>query len=359
MNFPKIFSFNRVLGVLAGDTCPLKPFAQENTDSSTGVPDTAAEMGFNGQIGNIEDPTENRGVSGIQLKRSFYNIFFRELTSALPVLVGVMRDLYQFFIRDYCMNDRKYAEELKDYYKNGDVIYKDIEGRFLHQQRASEGWNDLTLLHDRGKTVLGYPSIWPGTTIPSWAIDIGSHGTYSWSDYSVLKNDFFKSFLTATSDFGASFDDDGFTSPDLRGMSPAIWNTAGSFLASGAGQHLHVWGSTSISTDSKSPTHGHSGTWTHTTHNHTCNKRLFSTGGSGGISLSGWKKAWSKTVNGVPPCTTENGDHSHGVSIGNGTEKHYHTTQSCTPTVSTTPSANAGTVSRVNTYPVSLIVRVV
>ena len=357
MDFKSIFSYNKVLGVLAGDTCPLKPFAQENTESSTGVPDAALEAGFNGQIGNIEDPTENRGVSGIQLKRSFYNIFFRELTSALPVLVDKLSSLYQFFIRDYCMNDRKYTDKLLNYYTAGDVSYEEIEGRFQHNQLTPDGWQPLTLLHDRGKTVLGYPSIWPGTVIPSWAIDIGSHGEYSWSDYSVLNNDLFKGFLYATRDFGSDGWQEGsetFTSPDLRGISPAVWNTAGAFLASGAGQHQHVWGSTSISTDSKSPSHGHPATTLkHTTHNHTCNPRTFSTGGGGNQSWCGKNKNQSHEAT-----TSPAGNHKHTCYFGSGTEKHNHTTQSCTPTVSTTPSDNAGTVSRVNTYPVSLIVRV-
>lgn len=357
MNFKSIFAYNKVLGVLSGETCPLKPFAQENTESDTGVPDAALEAGFNGQIGNIEDPTENRGVSGIQLKRSFYNIFFRELTSALPVLTGVMRDLYQFFIRDYCMNDRKYAEELLNYYQEGDVSYEEIEGRFKHNQLTSGDWQPLTLLHDRGKTVLGYPSIWPGTTIPSWAIDIGSHEEYSWSDYAILDNDFFKSFLYATRDFGSDGWQDGsetFTSPDLRGMSPAVWSTAGSFLASGAGQHQHEWGSTSVSTDSQSPSHGHPATTlAHKTHNHYCPPRVFSTGGQGRASWSGKNKAgnWAGTS-----CS---GDHEHTCYFGSGTDTHSHITGSYAPAVSTTPSDHAGTVSRVNTYPVSLIVRVV
>ena len=350
MKFTDVFTFNNALLQLKNT---LVPFAQDNTEHDTGVPDRAAEMGFNGQIGNIEDPTDNRGVSGIQLKRSFYNIFFRDLTAGIPVLVDTLSSMYQFFIRDYCMNDRKYTSELQNYYKEGDVSYTEDSGRFQHNQLVSNEWQPLTLLHDRGKTVLGYPSVWPGT-VPSWAIEIGTHETYSWSDYAVLNNDMFKGFLTANSGFGASYDENGFTAPDLRGISPAIWaSSAGEFLASNAGQHSHVWGSTSITTDAVTVSHGHSGTWTHGTHNHTCPTRPFSSGGSGGQSWAGYKKAKSTYAG-----TSWDGDHTHGVSIGSGTEKHSHGTQSYTPVVNTSPVGNSASISRVNTYPVHLIVRV-
>lgn len=349
MTFTDIFTYNRALQELKNT---LVPFAQENTEQDTGVPDRAAEMGFNGQIGNISDPEDNRGVSGIQVKRSFYNIFFRILTAGLPVLTDTLSTLYQLFLRDYCMNDRKRTDELKDYYREGDVTYAEISGRFLHSQLDSSGtWQPLTLLHDRGKTVLGIPSIWPGAC-PSWAIDIGAHGEYDWTDYPELDNELFKSFLTANSDFGASYDENGFTAPDLRGISPAVWASgAGTFLASDAGQHSHSWGSTSVSTDSVSVSHGHSGTWYHGTHNHYCPPRRFATGYNGTASLCGKNKAggWAGT--------SWDGNHSHGVSIGSGTEVHKHGTNTYTPTVNIAPVGNSGTVTRVNTYPVRLIVR--
>jgi hypothetical protein len=351
MNFKDTFAFSKALQELDNT---LVPFAQQNTDEDTGVPATASDMGFNGQIGNIEEPSDNRGVSGIQLRRSFYNIYFRQLTRTLPVLVDTMSSLFKLFIRDYCMNDRKYTDELKDYYKEGDVSYQEIEGRFQHNQLKGETWEPLTLLHDRGKTVMGYPSIWPGEDVPSWAIDIGSHDEYDWEDYPELDNELFKSFLTANADFGAEYDETSFTSPDLRGISPAVWTSgAGAFLASNAGQHGHVWGSTSVSTNSMSPSHDHTGSWSHEAHNHYCPPRTFSTGGHGRYSWSGKNK-----VQGTYAGTSWNGDHTHGVGVSAGTEKHWHGTNTYTPTVSTTPTENSGTVTRVNTYPVKLIVRV-
>lgn len=360
MKFKEIFAFNKALQELK-DT--LVPFAQENTEHDTGVPDRAAEMGFNGQIGNIEEPEDNRGVSGIQLRRSFYNIYFRQLTRTLPVLVDTMSSLFKFFIRDYCMNDRKYTDELKDYYKEGDVSYVEDTGRFQHNQLRSGTWQPLTLLHDRGKTVLGYPSIWPAS-VPDWAIEIGTHETYTWEDYPVLDNELFKSFLTACSDFGASYDETGFTSPDLRGISPAVWASgAGAFLASNAGQHGHVWGSTSVSTNSVSVSHSHpagdnlnpgaGGVLTHEPHNHTCSPRRFCTSGGNVMSYAGKNKVQSHDAK-----TSSDGNHTHTVYFGSGTEKHWHGTNTYTPTVSTTPTENSGTVTRVNTYPVKLIVRV-
>jgi hypothetical protein len=351
MNFKDTFAFSKALQELK-DT--LVPFAQQNTDEDTGVPATASDMGFNGQIGNIEEPSDNRGVSGIQLRRSFYNIYFRQLTRTLPVLVDTMSSLFKLFIRDYCMNDRKYTDELKDYYKEGDVSYQEIEGRFQHNQLKGETWEPLTLLHDRGKTVMGYPSIWPGEDVPSWAIDIGSHDEYTWEDYPELDNELFKSFLTSCADFGAEYDETSFTSPDLRGISPAVWASgAGAFLASNAGQHGHVWGTTSVSTNSMSSSHDHTGSWSHEAHNHYCPPRTFSTGGHGRYSWSGKNKA-----QGTYAGTSWNGDHTHGVGVSAGTEKHWHGTNTYTPTVSTTPTENSGTVTRVNTYPVKLIVRV-
>ena len=354
MNFKYTFAFSKALQELK-DT--LVPFAQQNIEEGTGVPATASDMGFNGQIGNIEEPSDNRGVCGIQLRRSFYNIYFRQLTRTLPVLVDTMSSLFKFFIRDYCMNDRKYTDELKDYYKEGDVSYQEIKGRFQHNQLKGETWEPLTLLHDRGKTVMGYPSIWPGEDVPSWAIDIGSHDEYDWEDYPELDNELFKSFLYATRGFGSDGWQEGsetFTSPDLRGISPAVWTSgAGAFLASNAGQHGHVWGNTSVSTDSVSPSHDHTGSWSHEAHNHYCPPRYFSTGGTGGYSWSGKNKA-----QGTYAGTSWNGDHTHGVGVSAGTEKHWHGTNTYTPTVSTTPTENSGDVTRVNTYPVKLIVRV-
>lgn len=351
MKFEYTFAFSKALQELK-DT--LVPFAQQNIDDDTGVPATASDMGFNGQIGNIEEPSDNRGVSGIQLRRSFYNIYFRQLTRTLPVLVDTMSSLFKLFIRDYCMNDRKYTDELKDYYKNNDVSYQEIEGRFQHNQLKGETWEPLTLLHDRGKTVMGYPSIWPGEDVPSWAIDIGSHDEYAWEDYPELDNELFKSFLTANADFGAEYDETSFVSPDLRGISPAVWASgAGAFLASNAGQHGHVWGSTSVTTDSVSVSHTHSGTLTHTSHNHICNPRTFSTGGTGVQSACGKNKNQSHEAK-----TSSDGNHTHTVSFGSGTEKHWHGTNTYTPAVSTTPTENSGDVTRVNTYPVKLIVRV-
>lgn len=355
MIFKDIFSFKDTLGLLKNT---LVPFAQQNTESDDGVPDTAREMGFNGQIGNISDPTDNNGVSGIQLKRSFYNIYLRKLTATVPVLVDTLGTLYSFFIRDYCMNDRRYNKDLLNYYQNGDVTYEEKgtsqNTRFQHNQLVSGQWQPLTLLHDRGKTVLGYPAVWPGTYIPSWAIDLSSHDEYSWTDYPVLENNMFKAFLTSCEDFGAAFDENGFTAPDLRGMSPALWaSDIGKFLASSTGQHNHVWGSTSAATDSKSPAHTHSKTLTHGTHNHTCAARAFSTGGFGAQSWCGKNSNQSHAAN-----TSTDGNHYHTVYFGNGTEKHYHTTQSYTPTVNSTPQENYGAVTRVNTYPVHLIVRV-
>lgn len=351
MNFKDTFAFSKALQELDNT---LVPFAQQNTDEDTGVPATASDMGFNGQIGNIEEPSDNRGVSGIQLRRSFYNIYFRQLTRTLPVLVDTMSSLFKLFIMDYCMNDRKYTDELKDYYKEGDVSYQEIEGRFQHNQLKGETWEPLTLLHDRGKTVMGYPSIWPGEDVPSWAIDIGSHDEYNWEDYPELDNELFKSFLTSCADFGAEYDETSFVSPDLRGISPAVWTSgAGAFLASNAGQHGHVWGSTSVSTDSKSPSHDHTGSWSHEAHNHYCPPRYFSTGGTGRQSWSGKNKA-----QGTYAGTSWNGDHTHGVGVSAGTEKHWHSTNTYTPTVSTAPTENSGDVTRVNTYPVKLIVRV-
>lgn len=357
MKFTDIFSYNQTLNTIKNTTDKkvLVPFAQSNTETDTGVPDRAAEMGFNGQIGNIEDPTGNRGVSGIQLKRSFYNIFFRILTAGLPVLTDTLSSLYQFFIRDYCMNDRKYTSDLQNYYKEGDISYTEVSGRFVHRQLNKSGsWQPLTLLHDRGKTILGEPTIWPGVgTLPSWAIEIGTHTTYNWSSYPNLNNTQFKSFLSACSGFGASYTSTTFTCPDLRGMSPAVWASgAGAFLASNAGQHSHSWGSTTISTDSQTVSHSHTGTLTHTPHNHVCAARPFSTGGSGVQSWSGEKSAQSHAAT-----TSPSGSHYHTVSFGSGTEKHTHGTGSFTPTVNTAPVGNSGTVTRVNTYPVRLIVR--
>ena len=351
MRFTDTFKFSRALAALK-DT--LLPFAQQNIEDDTGVPSKATEMGFNGQIGKIEEPSDNRGVSGIQLKRSFYNIYFRQTTRVLPVLVDAMSTLFQLFIRDYCMNDRKYSDELKSYYKEGDVSYIEDTGRFQHNQLNGGAWQPLTLLHDRGKTVLGYPSIWPGT-VPSWAINIGEHTTYTWAAYPALDNDLFKSFLTANSDFGASYDSTGFTSPDLRGISPAVWGAeAGAFLASNTGQHTHVWGDTAVTTDTKSPGHAHSGSLTHVAHNHVCAKRKFSAGGSGSQSRAGKNKVQSHAAN-----TSSEGAHFHTVSFGYANEIHWHTTEAFTPVVSAAPQGNSGTVTRVNTYPVRLIVRVV
>ena len=354
MNFKDTFAFSKALQELENT---LVPFAQQNIEEDTGVPVTASDMGFNGQIGNIEEPSDNRGVSGIQLRRSFYNIYFRQLTRTLPVLVDTMSTLFKLFIRDYCMNDRKYTNELKDYYKEGDVSYVEDTGRFQHNQLKGETWEPLTLLHDRGKTVMGYPSIWPGEDIPSWAIDIGSHDEYVWEDYPELDNELFRSFLYACREFGSDGWQEGsetFTSPDLRGISPAVWASgAGAFLASNAGQHGHVWGTTSVTTDSVSVSHTHSGTLTHTTHNHTCNPRTFSTGGTGTQSWCGKSKNQSTLA-----YTSSDGNHTHTVSFGSGTEKHWHGTNTYTPAVSTTPTENSGDVTRVNTYPVKLIVRV-
>lgn len=359
MRFTDIFSYNQTLSTIknTADKKVLVPFAQNNTETDTGVPERAAEMGFNGQIGNIEDPTGNRGVSGIQLKRSFYNIFFRIITAGLPVLTGTLSSLYQFFIRDYCMNDRKYTEELKDYYKENDVSYAEVSGRFIHRQLNKSGsWQPLTLLHDRGKTILGEPTIWPGAgTLPSWAIEVGTHTTYNWSSYPNLNNTQFKSFLSACSGFGASYTSTTFTAPDLRGMSPAVWASgAGAFLESDGGQHSHSWGSTTVGTNSVSISHGHSGTWTHDTHYHGCPARYFSTGGPNQrVSLSGQNKVQSTYA-----ATSWAGDHSHGVSFGSSMESHWHGTGSYTPGVATTPQGDcAGTVTRVETYPVRLIVR--
>lgn len=357
MVFNSIFSFKDVLGQLKNT---LVPFAQQNVEDADGVPDKAKEMGFNGQIGNIEDPTENRGVSGIQLKRSFYNIFFRKLTAALPVLTDTMSELFQFFIRDYCLNDRKYAKDLDTYYISGDVSYTETSGRFQHNQLVSNSWQPITLLHDRGKTVLGYPSVWPSTSIPSWAIDIGTHKTYTWANYpningnSALKT-VLQRFLTATSNFGASFTTTTFTCPDLRGISPAVWASgAGGFLASNAGQHTHVWGSTSLTIASASSKHSHTGVWTHSPHNHVCPTRPFSTGGSGAQSWCGKNKYQSHEAK-----TSSAGAHSHGVTVGSASEKHTHTTGNYTPGVNTAIRSGAsGTVTRVRTYPVKLIVRV-
>lgn len=359
MTFNYIFSFKDAL-ILLKNT--LVPFAQQNTEHDTGVPDKAAEMGFNGQIGNIEDPSENRGVSGIQLKRSFYNIYLKALTAAVPVLVDTLSTLYQFFIRDYCMNDRRYAEELKDYYRNGDVVYTEKgtaqETRFQHNQLVSGVWQPVTLLHDRGKTVLGYPTVWPGTSVPSWAIDIGSHDEYSWTDYPVLENNIFKAFLTSCEDFGAAFDEDGFTSPDLRGISPAVWMSGiGGFLASNAGQHSHKWGSVLLQTAPQTASHTHTAELSHnsTSHTHTCNPRKFSNRYAGGAeySLAGSKNSQSHNAT-----TLSSGDHRHVISVNPSTENHRHTTESVTLTPGTTPAGNSGTVTRVNTYPVHLIVRV-
>lgn len=366
MIFKDIFSFKDTLGLLKNT---LVPFAQQNTESDDGVPDTAREMGFNGQIGNISDPTDNNGVSGIQLKRSFYNIYLRKLTATVPVLVDTLSTLYSFFIRDYCMNDRRYSKDLLNYYQNGDVTYEEKgtsqNTRFQHNQLVSGQWQPLTLLHDRGKTVLGYPVVWPGTYIPSWAIDLSSHDEYSWTDYPVLENDMFKGFLYATRDFGSDGwqeDSETFTAPDLRGMSPALWaSDIGKFLASSTGQHSHVWGSTSVSTNSVIVTHSHSGSWSHDTaaqglHTHTCSARMFGTVRelvSDALSLSG-----KNSNQGTLAYTSSGGSHTHGVTIGSGTEIHTHTAASVTPVVNSTPQENYGAVTRVNTYPVHLIVRV-
>ena len=363
MRFSDIFTLNKTLADLKST---LVPFAQQNTETDTGVPDKAAEMGFNGQIGNISEPEDNRGVSGIQLKRSFYNIFFRKLTAGLPVLTDTLSSLYKFFIRDYCMNDRKYTADLKDYYLAGDVSYEEQNGRFLHNQLGSTGWQPLTLLHDRGKTVLGYPSIWPGTYIPSWAIDLSSHTTYNWADYpNIYFNDtlrvMFKSFLYSLRDFGASGWAGGavtFTAPDLRGISPAVWaGSAGAFLASSAGQHSHAWGtlaSSSISSVSVSHDHPSSSfSPAMPSHTHSAAARKFATLRGLTASLSGENKA-----QGTNAYTSTDGAHTHSVSFGSGTEQHWHS-GTVTPTVDTAVQGNnAGTISRVNTYPVHLIVRV-
>lgn len=352
-----ILTFRGVLEKLLGK---LVPFAQSSTSENTGFPDSIIDAGLCGQTGQ-DDPEDNRGVTGIQITRGFYNNYFKIVTNAssgFDKFNTLLLNLYDAFIKDYAHNDRRYDPLLT--YSDGDVAYQEYQGFVAHGIYGNSTWNSVTLLHERGRTVLYEPTIYPGS-VPAWAIDIGKHDTYSFTDYPGLENDQFKSVIESLSAFGASWTaGTGFTAPDLRGISPGVYTlaVAGSYLAHGSGQHSHASSTVVLSLATANSSHNHPGAGaSHSGHTHSLTYRL----GVGGVDEgeSGYpltrngndKKSWTVYTTGI-------GNHSHTISVANGTESHKHTLSGTVTSNVATSTAQTGAINRVSTYPVHFIVRV-
>lgn len=356
-----IINFRSVLSKLFGK---LVPFAQSYSGAETGMPDAVIDAGLCGQTGK-EDPADNRGVTGIQVTRGFYNIYLKAVSNADSGLDGLVKQvlaLHDAFIRDYAHNDRRKDDLLT--YANGDVRYKeDAQGFITHELLDGETWKSLSLLHDRGKTVLYEPSVYMGP-VPSWAIDIGAGDTYSFSDYPGLDNDSFKGIISAMSDFGASVGVGVFTAPDLRGISPGLFTSAaGKYISHGCGQHTHASGSVSMHLLAADGVHGHSGTSAgHEAHTHSLTFRLGNVrpyfDPEQGMEEQNFylsnngndKQSWTVYVSGV-------GNHSHVITVGSGIESHKHVL-SGTMTSGAASEGHTGAINRVSTYPVHFIVRI-
>lgn len=346
-----ILTFRGVLERLLGK---LVPFAQSSTSENTGFPDSVIDAGLCGQVGQ-EDPEDNRGVTGIQITRGFYNNYFKIVTSVssgLERLNTLLLNLYDAFIRDYAHNDRRYDESLT--YVNGDVAYQEYQGFVTHGIYGNSTWNSVTLLHERGRTVLYEPSIYPGS-VPDWAIDIGAHDTYSFEDYPGLDNDTFKGVISSLSAFGASVGESSFTAPDLRGISPGVFSAAvaGSYLAHGSGQHSHVGSTVTLSLAAADCYHSHPGAdAVHSAHTHSLTYRL-GVGQDGDYPLTrngNDQKSWTVYTTGI-------GNHSHTIDVADATESHSHTING-TVTSGVVSTGSTGAINRVSTYPVHFIVRV-
>lgn len=337
----------------------LVPFAQESTDT-THFPAAVTDAGLCGQTGQ-EDPEDNRGVTGIQVPRGFYNSFFKAMTavtSGLDKLNSLVLAVYDVFIRDYAHNDRRYDARLN--YIPDDVAYQEYQGLVAHGIYNGTAWDSVTLLHERGKTVLYEPSIVLGP-VPDWAIDIGSGATYSFSAYPGLDNDLFKGVMRSMSDFGASVSAGTFTAPDLRGISPGVFtDVAGKYLVHSCGQHKHASDSVALTFTAADSAHSHGGAEAaHSAHTHSLTFRL-------GHSREYWtegepyymlcnngndKKTWTVYTTGV-------NSHTHTISVSNATESHYHKVKG-SMTSGGANTGHRGNVNRVSTYPVHFIVRVV
>ena len=346
-----ILTFRGVLERLLGK---LVPFAQSSVSENTGFPDSVIDAGLCGQTGQ-EDAEDNRGVTGIQITRGFYNNDFKVVTSVftgLDRLNILLMNLYGAFIRDYAHNDRRYDESLT--YTDGDVAYQEYQGFVAHGIYGNSTWNSVTLLHERGRTVLYEPSIYPGS-VPDWAIDIGAHDTYSFEDYPGLDNDKFKGVISSLSAFGASVGESSFTAPDLRGISPGVFSAAvaGSYLAHGNGQHGHIGSTVTLSLAAADCYHSHSGAdAAHSAHTHSLTYRLgVGEGGDYPLTRNGNdQKSWTVYTTGI-------GNHSHTIDVADATESHSHTING-TVTSSTANTGSTGAINRVSTYPVHFIVRV-
>lgn len=349
-----ILTFRGVLEKLLGK---LVPFAQSSVSENTGFPDSVIDAGLCGQVGQ-EDPEDNRGVTGIQITRGFYNNYFKIVTSVftgLDRLNTLLLNLYGAFIRDYAHNDRRYDESLT--YMDGDVAYQEYQGFVAHGIYGNSTWNSVTLLHERGRTVLYEPSIYPGS-VPDWAIDIGAHDTYSFEDYPGLDNDTFKGVISSLSAFGASVGESSFTAPDLRGISPGVFSAAvaGSYLAHGSGQHSHAGSTVTLNLAAANSVHNHSGAGApHNAHTHSLTYRL-------GVGRADEEEGYPLTNNGNDKkswtvYTTGIGNHSHTINVDNATESHSHTING-TVTSGTASTGSTGAINRVSIYPVHFIVRV-
>jgi len=351
-----ILTFRKVLSDIIG---LLVPFAQSSSGENIGFPDSIIDAGLCGQTGQ-DDPDDNRGVTGIQVTRGFYNNYFRIVTnvsSGFDKLNTLLYNLYDTFVKDYAHNDRRYDPLLT--YTDGDVAYQEYQGFVAHGIYGNSTWNSVTLLHERGRTVLYEPTVYPGS-VPSWAIDIGKHDTYSFTDYPGLENDLFKGVIESLSAFGASWTaGTGFTAPDLRGISPGVFTSAvaGSYIAHGNGQHGHVSSSVGLGLAAANSTHYHPGAGaSHSSHTHSLTFRLGAGGtdeGESGYPLTrngNKEKSWTVYTTGI-------GNHSHTITVADGTESHKHTI-SGTVTSGTANTGSTGTINRVSTYPVHFIVRV-
>ena len=356
-----IINFRSVLSKLFGK---LIPFAQEYSGEETGIPDSVVDVGLCGQTGK-EDPLDNRGVTGIQITRGFYNIYLKAVSNVSSGLDGLVKQilaLHDTFIRDYAHNDRRKDDLLT--YANGDVRYKeDAQGFITHELLNEEEWQQLSLLHDRGKTVLYEPSVYVGP-VPSWAIDIGAGDTYSFSDYPGLNNEDFIGIINSMSDFGASVGVGVFTAPDLRGISPGLFTSvAGKYIPHSCSQHTHASGNVSINLLAANSVHGHSGAAAgHAAHTHSLTFRLGNVrpyfDPEQGMEEQNFylcnngndKQSWTVYVSGVS-------NHTHTITVGSGIESHKHVLGG-TMTTDTASEGYVGAINRVSTYPVHFIVRV-
>ena len=355
----KLDSILSFRGVVSRLTKHLVPFAQSYVGNDLNIPSATQEAGFCGQTGE-DDPLDNRGVTGLQITRGFYNVWFRVITSltiGLDAFTAQLLNLYDAFIADYAHNDRRYDAALN--YNIGDVAYQDYDGFVAHGTYNGEGWDGITLLHERGKTVLYEPAVVLGT-VPDWAIDIGTGETYDFATYPMLENNLLKGVIESLSAFGASWTiGTGFTAPDLRGMSPGLFlQTAGSYLAHNPGQHSHVGSSFALGLASLSVSHAHPGAdATHGAHTHSLRFRL----GYGHITdpeehanyfisnNGNDKKSWTVHTSGAAA-------HAHTITVGDGTESHKHGI-SGTLTSGTANAGHHASINRVSTYPVHFIVR--